>query len=349
MTRCGSKGRIERVRASGFFGRPAPGVPQVMSPMPSLERFVIEQSLPGERMDVFLRRRYPAMSRMAIQRLIEDGFIRVNGRRIKPTHTPRAGETVEVEWPEARPTAVRPEPIPLEILYEDEHLVVVNKPPGLVVHPAAGHESQTLVNALLHHCAGRLSGIGGVSRPGIVHRLDKDTSGVMVVAKTDAAHLGLARQFAARQVAKVYHALVCGVVLHDQGSIRAAIARHPSHRKCMAVCEERGREAHTDYRVLERLPDATLVEARLHTGRTHQVRVHFQYLGHPLVGDLVYGRRANRRLVERYGFEVPRQMLHATQLRVVHPATGEPMTWEAPWPQDFEATLRRLRAGPVTT
>ena len=308
--------------------------------------FVIEQSAPGERIDVFLRRRYPALSRMAIQRLIEEGLIRVNGRRIKPTHSPRAGETVEVEWPEVRPATVGPEPIPLEILYEDEHLVVVNKPPGLVVHPAAGHETRTLVNALLYHCAGRLSGIGGVSRPGIVHRLDKDTSGVMVVAKTDTAHLGLARQFAARQVAKVYHALVHGALLHEQGSIHAAIARHPTHRKCMAVCEERGREAHTDYRVLERLCDATLVEARLRTGRTHQVRVHFQYLGHPLVGDQVYGRRAHRRLVERYGFEPARQMLHATSLTLAHPVTGEIMSWECPWPPDFDETLRRLRAGP---
>ncbi|NGO38608.1 RluA family pseudouridine synthase [Limisphaera ngatamarikiensis] len=312
--------------------------------MPTLETFIIEESAPGERFDVFLHRRYPALSRSAIQRLIEQGAVKVNGRPVKPTHSPRAGEQVEVEWPDPKPATLEPVAIPLDILYEDDCLVVINKPAGLVVHPAAGHETHTLVHALLHHCAGRLSGVGGVSRPGIVHRLDKDTSGVMVVAKTDAAHLALARQFAERRVLKVYHAIVCGQLPHDTGEIRAAIARHPSHRKCMTVCEERGREAHTSYRVLERLADATLVEARLHTGRTHQVRVHFQHLGHPLVGDPVYGRRANRRLAERLGFEPARQMLHATQLTLAHPRTGESMTWEAPWPADFQDTLRHLRA-----
>lgn len=312
--------------------------------MPTLETFIIEESAPGERFDVFLHRRYPALSRSAIQRLIEEGAVKVNGRPVKPTHSPRAGEQVEVEWPDPKPATLEPVAIPLDILYEDDCLVVINKPAGLVVHPAVGHETHTLVHALLHHCAGRLSGVGGVSRPGIVHRLDKDTSGVMVVAKTDAAHLALARQFAERRVLKVYHAIVCGQLPHDTGEIRAAIARHPSHRKCMTVCEERGREAHTSYRVLERLADATLVEARLHTGRTHQVRVHFQHLGHPLVGDPVYGRRANRRLAERLGFEPARQMLHATQLTLAHPRTGESMTWEAPWPADFQDTLRHLRA-----
>src|SRR5512139_3048707 len=199
------------------------------------EAITIERTLPSERLDTYLRGRFPAVSRGAIQRLIEEGHIRVNGRTVKPTHTPRAGEQVEVHWPEARPAIAQPEEIPLDILFEDEALLVLNKPPGLVVHPAAGHEEHTLVNALLHHCAGQLSGIGGVARPGIVHRLDKETSGCLVVAKSDETHLALSSQFASRKVNKIYHAIVCGVMQRDEGNIRAAIARNPSHRKRMAV------------------------------------------------------------------------------------------------------------------
>src|SRR5438477_11656284 len=227
----------------------------------------IEKTLPSERLDTFLRGKFPAVSRGAIQRLIEQGHIRVNRRTVKPTHTPRAGEQVEVHWPEARPSEAQPEEIPLQILYEDEVLVVLNKPPGLVVHPASGHEEHTLVNALLHHCAGQLSGIGGVARPGIVHRLDKETSGCLVVAKNDDTHLALSAQFASRKVEKIYQAIVCGEMTRERGEIRAAIARHSSHRKRMAVNEEAGREARTSYRVLERLREATLAEAVLHTGR----------------------------------------------------------------------------------
>src|SRR5436189_2884696 len=189
----------------------------------------------------------------------------------------------------------------LDMLYEDDCLLVLNKPSGLVVHPAAGNEEHTLVNALLHHCKGELSGIGGVARPGIVHRLDKETSGCLVVAKTDETHVALSAQFAGRKVEKIYHALVCGEMQRDKGEIRAAIARHSSHRKRMAVNDDSGREARTSYRVLERLRSATLVEAGLHTGRTHQIRVHFQFLGFPLVGDLTYGQRQNRRLEEIVG------------------------------------------------
>jgi 23S rRNA pseudouridine1911/1915/1917 synthase len=212
-----------------------------------------------------------------------------------------------------------------------------------VVHPAAGHEEHTLVNALLHHCAGQLSGIGGVARPGIVHRLDKDTSGVMVVAKTDAAHLALATQFAGRHVEKIYHALVCGEVARDRGGIRAAIARHPSHRKRMAVRDEGGREARTSYRVLERLQGATHVEAQIHTGRTHQIRVHFQHLGHPLLGDETYGARQNRRLDELHHVRAERQMLHAHRIAFTHPRSGQRLTLEAPLPQDFQDALAALR------
>jgi 23S rRNA pseudouridine1911/1915/1917 synthase len=308
------------------------------------ESFVIEKSLPSERLDSFLRRQFPAMSRGAIQRLIEQGHIRVNGRPTKPTHSPRAGEEIEVEWPEARPAEALPEEIPLDVLFEDETLLVLNKPAGLVVHPAAGHEEHTLVNALLYHCAGQLSGIGGVARPGIVHRLDKETSGCMVVAKNDNTHLALCTQFAGRQVEKIYHAILCGVLSREEGNIRAAIARHPSHRKRMAVREdENARAAHTSYRVLERLREATLVEALLHTGRTHQIRVHFQFLGHPLVGDDTYGQRQNRRLAELTRYEPPRVLLHAHKLAFIHPRSGKRLRFEARRPEDFEDAIRFLK------
>ncbi len=307
------------------------------------EVITIERSLPAGRLDSWLRGQFPAVSRGAIQRLLEEGHIRVNGRIVKPTHTPRAGERVEVHWPEARPAEARPEPIPLDILYEDEALVVLNKPAGLVVHPASGHETRTLVNALLHHCQGQLSGIGGVARPGIVHRLDKDTSGCMVAAKSDPTHLALSAQFASRKVEKIYQAIVCGEMVRDRGEIRAAIARHSSHRKCMAVDEEFGREAHTTYRVLERLNGATLAEAKLHTGRTHQIRVHFKFLGYPLVGDKTYGHRQNQHLEELTGYAAPRQMLHAYHLAFQHPRTGKRMQFEAPLPEDFLDALAALR------
>jgi 23S rRNA pseudouridine1911/1915/1917 synthase len=307
------------------------------------EELTIERSRPSERLDTYLRGKFPAVSRGAIQRLIEGGHIKVNGRKVKATHTPRAGETVEVHWPEARPAEAQPEEIPLEILYEDEALLVLNKPPGLVVHPAAGNEEHTLVNALLHHCRGQLSGIGGVARPGIVHRLDKDTSGCLVVAKADETHLALSAQFASRKVEKIYRALVCGEVTRDRGEIRAAIARHSSHRKRMAVDEELGREARTSYRVIERLRGATLVEAILHTGRTHQIRVHFQHLGYPLVGDATYGNRQNEQLTELTGYTAPRQMLHAFVLAFIHPRTGEKMSFRAPEPEDFLDAQSALR------
>lgn len=314
--------------------------------MPQNEVLTIERSLPAERLDAWLRGKFPAVSRGAIQRLIEEGHIRVNGRQVKPTHTPRAGEEVQVHWPEPRPAQAQPEAMPLDILYEDEALLVLNKPPGLVVHPASGHEARTLVNALLHHCQGKLSGIGGVARPGIVHRLDKDTSGCMVVAKNDETHLALSAQFAGRKVEKFYQAIVCGEIARDHGEIRAAIARHSSHRKCMAVDEEFGREAHTSYRVLERLNGSTLAEARLHTGRTHQIRVHFKFLGYPLVGDETYGHRQNVHLKELTGYQAPRQMLHAQHLAFLHPRSGRRMHFEAKLPEDFLDALNTLALRP---
>jgi 23S rRNA pseudouridine1911/1915/1917 synthase len=307
------------------------------------EVLTIEHTLLTARLDTFLRDRFPAVSRGAIQRLIDEGHIRVNGRTVKPTHTPRAGEQVEVCWPEAGPAKAQPEEMPLDILHEDESLLVLNKPPGLVVHPAAGHQEHTLVNALLHHCAGELSGIGGVARPGIVHRLDKDTSGCLVVAKNDEAHLALSAQFALRTVGKIYQAIVCGEMPRDHGEIHAAIARHPSHRKRMAVDDESGRAARTSYRVLERLRGTTLAEVVLHTGRTHQIRVHFQFIGFPVVGDATYGNRQNQRLTELTNYTAPRQMLHAGQLSFMHPRTGKRLTFTAPQPEDFLAALSALR------
>jgi 23S rRNA pseudouridine1911/1915/1917 synthase len=308
------------------------------------EKFTLEQSLPGERLDVFLRKKFPAASRGAMQRLIEQGHIRVNGKIVKPTHTPRAGEEIEVHWPEARPAKAQPEDIPLDILFEDKSLLVVNKPAGLVVHPAAGHEEHTLVNALLHHCQGSLSGIGGVARPGIVHRLDKETSGCLVVAKNDETHLALSEQFSSRVVKKIYHAIVCGEVPRESGEIHAAIARHPTHRKRMAVQDGGdGRAAHTSYEVLERLNAATYVAVQIHTGRTHQIRVHFQLLGHPVAGDETYGAKQNKKLKELANYAAPRVLLHAKELTFIHPRTQKPVHFTAPLPKDFKLALKLLR------
>jgi len=308
------------------------------------ESFTVEKSLPGGRLDIFLREKFPAASRGALQRLMEQGHIRVNGKTIKPTHPPRAGDEIEVHWPDARPAGAQPEEIPLDILFEDKSLLVLNKPAGLVVHPSAGHEEHTLVNALLHHCAGQLSGIGGIARPGIVHRLDKETSGCLVVAKNDETHLALSKQFAERRVEKIYNAIVCGELARDSGEIRAAIARHPSHRKRMTACDDdSGRAAHTSWRLVERLNAATFVEAQIHTGRTHQIRVHFQFLGHPLVGDDTYGARPNARLKELTNYAAPRVMLHARELSFIHPRTEKEVSFESPLPKDFRDALKLLR------
>jgi len=304
---------------------------------------IVEKTLPLKRLDAFLRAQFPAMSRGAIQRLIEQGDIRVEGNPVKATHHPRAGEKIEIHWPAPKPALAQPQELPLDILFEDADLLVLNKPPGMVVHPSAGHEESTLVNALLHHCAGQLSGIGGVARPGIVHRLDKETSGCLVVAKNDPTHLTLSAQFACREVEKVYHAIVCGTVSPEKGDIRASIARHPTHRKRMAVTDGSGREAWTSYRVLERLREATLVEADLHTGRTHQVRVHFKHIGFPIAGDATYGNRQNKRLTELTGYSAPRQLLHARKLAFKHPRTGERMNFDAALPEDLQAALVALR------
>jgi len=304
---------------------------------------VVETSEPGERLDRWLQTRFPHISRGTFQRLIAQGHLRVEGQAVKPTLAPRAGQTITIAWPPPEPAEAQAEPLPLEVLYEDPHLLIVNKAAGIPVHPSVGHETGTLVNALLHHCSGTLSGIGGVARPGIVHRLDLDTSGCLVVAKDDPTHLALSGQFAGRDVEKLYVALVCGHPLPEQGEIRAAIARHPTHRKRMAVTEGSGREAWTSYRTVERLQESALVEALLHTGRTHQIRVHFKHIRCPLVGDAIYGNRQNQRLKEQLGITAPRQMLHAWRLALEHPQTGRRLECKAPWPEDFKDTLERLR------
>ncbi len=307
-----------------------------------IETIVIEHSLPSERLDAFLSAKLTDVSRSTIQRLMAEGHVLVNGKATKPNYRPRAGETVTISWPDVKPDEAQPENIPLTILFEDKDMLVVNKPAGLVVHPAFGNEEHTLVNALLHHCKGKLSGIGGVARPGIVHRLDKETSGCLVVAKNDLTHQNLSEQFAGRTVQKIYHTIACGNLPRESGKIIAPIARHPSQRKRMAVVEG-GRESKTSYQVLEKLNQATLVEVYLHTGRTHQIRVHLQHLGFPVVGDSVYGKRQNLRLTELTGVKAARQMLHAWKLSLLHPRTQKPKVFEAPWPEDFAGILAELR------
>jgi 23S rRNA pseudouridine1911/1915/1917 synthase len=304
----------------------------------------VEISSPGERLDVYLRARFPDVSRGTLQKLIDTGDVRVNGHQVKPTYSPKAGDIISLHWPEPKKLELTPEAIPLNVLYEDADLLVLNKAPGIVVHPGAGNYEHTLVNALLHHCEGQLSGIAGHARPGIVHRLDKDTSGCLVIAKNDVAHLGLSDQFRGRSVEKIYHAILCGELPQISGEIRASIGRHPSHRRTMTVTESgKGREARTGFRILERLRSATLVQVVLHTGRTHQIRVHFQHLGYSLAGDRIYGGKQNVRLKLQTNCAAPRQMLHSYSLSFVHPRTGRKVSVTAPWPDDFKAAVLALR------
>ena len=309
-----------------------------------MDSITVEFSLPGERLDTYLRSQFPAVSRGTLQKLIDTGDIKVNGQEVKPTYSPKAGDVVSITWPEPKKLDLAPEKIPLDVLFEDSDLLVLNKAPGLVVHPGAGNYEHTLVNALLHHCEGQLSGIAGYARPGIVHRLDKDTSGCLVIAKNDTAHIGLSDQFRNRTVEKIYHAILCGDLPKASGEIQAAIMRHPSHRRSMTIADAgRGRDARTGYRILERLRCATLVQVALHTGRTHQIRVHFQHLGFPLAGDRTYGGKQNARLRTQTNYDAPRQMLHSYSLAFKHPRTGERISANAPWPEDFKAAVLGLR------
>ena len=296
-------------------------------------QFVVPPAEAGERLDAFLAR-VSGLSRARVQRLMGDGLVLVDGSPEKPRHRVAPGQRIEVRIPDPTPLALIPEPIPLDILHEDADLIVLNKPPGLVVHPGAGRTSGTLVHALLAHCE-RLPGIGGVERPGIVHRLDRDTSGVLVIAKTELAHQGLSQQFRARQIQKRYLALVHGEVAAGAGRIEVPIGRREHDRKRMGVRREGGREARTRFRVLRRVAGMTLVELDLETGRTHQIRVHLAHIHHPVVGDRVYGGRRERRQGAEREPRAPRQMLHAWRLGFRHPATGLWLEFTAPIPEDF--------------
>src|SRR2546423_34372 len=301
----------------------------------------VQRTQAGDRLDRFLAQALPAFSRARLQTLIRDEFVTVNGKPARPRDAVRSGDVIELREPELAKIEAEPEAISLDILFEDDDLLVANKPAGLVVHPGAGHQQHTLVNALLAHCK-NLSGIGGKERPGIVHRLDKETSGVLVVAKNDAAHRDLSKQFAERTIGKIYLALVAGTLRKSFGTIDAPIARHPVHRQRMSIAPRAGRSAKTDYRVLNSTGELSLVECVIHSGRTHQIRVHLHHLGHPVLGDKLYGGK-------RAG-DFPRQMLHAWKLSFRHPRTREPMNFTAPIPTDFaDAALPMKIALPVSS
>lgn len=298
--------------------------------------FMAEKEDAGTRIDLFLAENMENLSRSGIQKLMEEGHIRLNGGMVKANYKLREKDIMEVEIPEAKEAEILPEDIPLDILYEDADVIVVNKPQGMVVHPAPGHMSGTLVNGLLFHCGDELSGINGEKRPGIVHRIDKDTSGVLMIAKNDVAHRSLAAQLAEHSITRKYNAIVYNGFQEDDGTVDAPIGRNPQDRKKMAVTQKHSRHAVTHYRVLERMEKFTLIEAQLETGRTHQIRVHMTYIGHPLLGDPVYGPK-------KQPFQMEGQALHARVLGFLHPKTGEYLEFEAPLPPYFEALLERLR------
>jgi len=308
----------------------------------TVQQFLIQRTDPtlaaGKcRLDVFLLAQDRlACSRSQIRKLIIEGAVSVNGAAAKPGYWIKVSDRIDVIVPALRALDVQAEEIALAIVFEDEHLLVIDKPAGMVVHPAPGHASGTLVHALLHHCAAELSGIGGVQRPGIVHRLDRETSGLMVVAKTDQAHLALSEQLQVRQVSREYWAVAHGRFQELNGTIDAPIGRHPKDRQKMAVDLLKGREAISRYRVLEALPDYTIVKMILQTGRTHQIRVHLKHIHHPIVGDPVYGSPAKN------NFGLTRQALHAQTLRFLHPAHGRVMEFESPLPEDLQQLLEKL-------
>ena len=290
----------------------------------------------GERLDAALARLVPELSRSQAQRLIEQGAVTCGGRPVKKNEKLQPGDTLTLTLPEVQETALEAQQIPLDVCYEDADVIVVNKPKGLVVHPAPGHPDGTLVNALLAHCGDSLSGIGGERRPGIVHRIDKDTSGLIIAAKNDFAHASLAAQLKDHRLARTPVCIVCGNIREDSGVIDAPIGRHPADRKKMAVTEKNSRSAVTHWRVLERFGDYTLVECRLETGRTHQIRVHMAYCGHPILGDMVYGHKKPE-------LGQDSQCLHARELTFVHPRSGERVTVSCGLPEYFTQLLQKLR------
>jgi 23S rRNA pseudouridine1911/1915/1917 synthase len=296
-------------------------------------RLIVPREASKLRLDVFLAGALSNYSRSRLQQLIREKSVLLNTKPARPRDLVRTDDIVDLTEPPPEKIDNQPEAIPLEILFEDVDLIVINKPAGLVVHPGAGHREHTLVNALLHHCPS-LSGIGGKERPGIVHRLDKDTSGCLVVAKNDEAHRALSDQFAERTVEKIYLALAAGKMRRTMGTIDASIGRHPVDRQRMSVQSSRGRAAKTEYRVLRSSSEASLVECKLHTGRTHQIRVHLHHLGHPVLGDKVYGAKVARKF--------PRQMLHAWKLAFTHPHADKRLNFEAKMPEDFSEAMKSL-------
>lgn len=298
--------------------------------------FEVSEADKGERVDVFLTKGMVNTSRATVQKLIVSEQVTVNDKTVKTNYKLKAADKITVNIPEVRPMEVLAEDIPIDVLYEDDDIIVINKARGMVVHPATGNYSGTLVNALLEHCDD-LSGINGVARPGIVHRLDKDTSGVMIAAKSDRGHISLAKQIKDHTATRRYFAIVHGNIKEEQGVIKAPIGRHHSDRQRMAVTFENSKEATTNFRVIERFGDYTLVECKLLTGRTHQIRVHMTYIGHPVLGDPKYGRGDGEK------FSINGQALHSTDLRIDHPVTGESMVFEAKMPDDMETILMELR------
>ena len=300
-----------------------------------MNRLTLTADRPGERADALLARLVPDLTRSAAQKLLERGAVTLNGGPARKNDRPAPGDVLEVVLPDPEPIDLVPQDIPLDVVYEDGDVIVVNKPVGLVVHPAPGHPDGTLANALLYHCGSSLSGINGELRPGIVHRIDRDTSGLIIAAKNDRAHLALAAQLQDHSLARTYEAVAVGGLREDSGTVDAPIGRHPVDRKKMAVDRKNGREAITHWTVLARYPGYTHVECRLETGRTHQIRVHLASIGHPLLGDTVYG--AKKPVPGLAG-----QCLHARRLRFVHPSTGEPVELECPLPAWFQDVLRKI-------
>ena len=295
---------------------------------------IVPPDCAGKRVDAYLAAAVEDLTRSAAQRLLEEGRVQSGGKPLAKNRKLSGGETLSVVLPEPEPVDVRPQNIPLDVVYEDGDVIVVNKPKGLVVHPAPGHPDGTLVNALLYHCGDSLSGIGGVLRPGIVHRIDRDTSGLIIAAKNDFAHQRLAAQLQDHTLARTYECIVVGTLREETGTVDAPIGRHPTDRKRMAVVPG-GRGAITHWEVIARYPGFTHVRCRLETGRTHQIRVHMAHLGHPILGDTVYGSK-------KPAPGLTGQCLHAVGLRFIHPRTGEPVALTCPLPEEFTAQLRRL-------
>jgi 23S rRNA pseudouridine1911/1915/1917 synthase len=300
------------------------------------DTFIIDPTDEGKRLDTFVASKIESLTRSYIQKLIEEGLITIDGVSAKSGTRTRSGMVVEVKIPEPKPLTVDAQNIPLDIIFEDDSIIVINKPKNLVVHPAAGNWEGTLVNALLYHCRDSLSDINGVRRPGIVHRIDKDTTGLLVIAKSNEAHLSLSEQLKKHQIQRIYETIVDGRIEKDSGKISAPIGRHPINRKKMSVNVKNGKPAVTHFKVLERFKFHTYIQCELETGRTHQIRVHMSYIGHPITGDEVYGKKFN--LADTDG-----QALHARFLKLKHPVSNEDMVFEAPLPDYFTALINRLR------